>query len=257
MEEQWSNCFGGNYRNSFNTAVEVNDGGYALAGNSFEMEDENSDCQIVRINPEGELLWRSNFGSVDIERCNSIIETNDHCFLLAGEREPSNDNDNSDIYLVKSDNRGREVWSGVYGGDEDEACSSVIQLENGCFVMAGRTMSYGEGGRDMWMVKTGADPVSVSEKDNRYQPTEFNLLHAYPNPFNAQTIITFELPTARYLSLSVHDAIGQRVGALADGSMIAGLQSITWDANGLPSGLYFINLEYAGNTISRQLVLRK
>ena len=73
-------------------------------------------------------------------------------------------------------------------------------------------------------------------------PTEFTLGSAYPNPFNPSTIIPFELAEASEVSLTVYDGLGRYVATLADGYMSTGQHEVVFEAQGLPSGVYFYQL---------------
>lgn len=89
-------------------------------------------------------------------------------------------------------------------------------------------------------------------------PEAFRLLDNYPNPFNPQTTIPFELQTAGTVYLTVHDALGRRMATLADGRMYAaGTHTVVFDAADLPSGLYLYRLTAAGHTQTRTMLLVK
>ena len=77
-------------------------------------------------------------------------------------------------------------------------------------------------------------------------PTEYALEAAYPNPFNPTTEIRFALPEAADVRLTVYDALGREVARLVDGPVGAGYRHATFDASGLPSGMYLYRLEAKG-----------
>ena len=77
-------------------------------------------------------------------------------------------------------------------------------------------------------------------------PTEYALEAAYPNPFNPTTEIRFALPEAADVRLVVYDALGREVARLVDGPVGAGYRHATFDASGLPSGMYLYRLEAKG-----------
>jgi hypothetical protein len=73
-------------------------------------------------------------------------------------------------------------------------------------------------------------------------PQRFAPVSAYPNPFNARTTISYSLRHAGELTIDIYNIIGQRVARLEAGEKQAGLHKAVWDAEGMPSGIYFAML---------------
>ncbi|HEX7343567.1 MAG TPA: T9SS type A sorting domain-containing protein, partial [bacterium] len=65
---------------------------------------------------------------------------------------------------------------------------------------------------------------------------------ASPNPFNPTTTLSFELPQAGSVKLSVYNVTGREVATLVNGWRDAGNHEVTFDATGLASGLYVYQL---------------
>jgi hypothetical protein len=86
-------------------------------------------------------------------------------------------------------------------------------------------------------VVVDSDPV-----DNGSLPTVFALDQNYPNPFNPSTDISFALPTAGRVSLTVYNVLGQEVENLVNEHMEAGNHTVTWEASNYSSGVYFYRL---------------
>ncbi len=86
-------------------------------------------------------------------------------------------------------------------------------------------------------------------------PTAFRLDPAAPNPFNPTTAIGYALPTAGAVRLEVFDDLGRLVRTLVDGPQSAGAHTATFDAAGLPSGLYLYRLTATGSVQSRTMLL--
>jgi hypothetical protein len=60
--------------------------------------------------------------------------------------------------LLKTDESGNVVWEKIYGKEDHwDMGYSVIEIDDGCFVIAGDTYSYGPGYDAMWLIKTDAD----------------------------------------------------------------------------------------------------
>ncbi len=87
------------------------------------------------------------------------------------------------------------------------------------------------------------------------QPTTFALGEAYPNPFNATTVIPFALPQTAHVSLKVYDVLGREAAVLVDGVREAGGQHVMWHAEGMASGVYFVRLEANGLSQTRKIML--
>jgi len=121
--------------------------------------------------------------------------------------------------------------------------SSYFQVE----VVAGP--SGGSGG---WVL-TG----SFLEGDLADLPSEFALLSNYPNPFNASTLISYELPTDTHVKLEIYNLFGQKVATVVDGQQEAGYESVTWDASEVSSGVYFYKLTAGDFSETKRMMLVK
>ena len=88
---------------------------------------------------------------------------------------------------------------------------------------------------------------------------EIRLHQNYPNPFNPSTTISFELTAPDFIRLSVYSMLGQPVAVLTEGQHSAGWHSIAFDADQLPSGIYFYRLEQLSGVASftRRMTLIK
>jgi hypothetical protein len=88
-------------------------------------------------------------------------------------------------------------------------------------------------------------------------PARFALEQNYPNPFNPTTTIGYEVKTTGLVSVKVFDLLGRNVGTLVRGIQPAGQYSVSWNAENLPSGMYFCRMKAAGFAQTRKLMLLK
>ena len=88
-------------------------------------------------------------------------------------------------------------------------------------------------------------------------PNKFELSQNYPNPFNPTTSISFTLPQAGNVKLSVYNLLGQEVQTLINGFMETGLHSVNFEAINLNSGIYLYKLEANGISSVRKMTLLK
>jgi len=88
----------------------------------------------------------------------------------------------------------------------------------------------------------------------------YRLHPAYPNPFNAQTAIIYELPSPSHVRLSVYDVLGRRLKVLLDEEQRAGVYEVQWDGRDemgqpLASGVYVCRMEAGRFRSSRKLLM--
>ncbi|MCA9731049.1 T9SS type A sorting domain-containing protein [candidate division KSB1 bacterium] len=93
-------------------------------------------------------------------------------------------------------------------------------------------------------------------------PTEFALMNNYPNPFNPETTIEYQLPEQGHVLLRVYSMLGTEVRTLVQGSKAAGSYSVVWDGrdnNGsvVPSGMYMYRIESGSFNAVKKMVMMK
>ena len=86
---------------------------------------------------------------------------------------------------------------------------------------------------------------------------EFSLSEAYPNPFNPSTSFNITIPSSGYLSIKVFNISGQLVDVITNGIYSPSTYNFTWNANNMATGMYVINAEFEGNSISHNVSLIK
>jgi rhamnogalacturonan endolyase len=88
-------------------------------------------------------------------------------------------------------------------------------------------------------------------------PLRYQLYQNYPNPFNPTTNITYTVKQRERVKLAVYNVLGKEVATLLDKTQNPGEYTITFNANGLTSGIYYYRLQTKTQTITRKMVLLK
>lgn len=88
-------------------------------------------------------------------------------------------------------------------------------------------------------------------------PETFAVCNVSPNPFNPSTVLSFQLPVAGKVNLSVYDLMGCEVATLVNGFRDAGTHRVTFDASSLASGMYLYRLTAGSFSASGKMVLVK
>ena len=88
-------------------------------------------------------------------------------------------------------------------------------------------------------------------------PSVYTLNQNYPNPFNPNTMISYALPNASNIKISVYNAIGETVQILENAFKAAGTYSVSFNASNMPSGIYFYRIEAGKFTLVRKMMLVK
>jgi hypothetical protein len=85
-------------------------------------------------------------------------------------------------------------------------------------------------------------PTVTSSDYESYIPTEFKLFQNYPNPFNPSTVIKYNLPEESSLKIAIYNSLGEEMGILVDDTLQAGIYEEVWNADGFPSGVYYVKI---------------
>jgi DNA replication initiation complex subunit (GINS family) len=153
---QWTKTIGGKKEDVGLSLIQTSDGGYAIAGatNSFGVGE--LDVYVVKLDAHGNLQWTKTIGGENREAGNSLIQTSDGGYVIAGSTT-SFGAGGDDVYVVKLDAHGNLQWTKTIGGKGWDAGFSLIQTSDGGYAIAGETYSFGAGERDVYVVKLDAN----------------------------------------------------------------------------------------------------
>jgi hypothetical protein len=99
--------------------------------------------------------------------------------------------------------------------------------------------------------------VTEVENNTNLSPNRYLLSQNYPNPFNPTTTINFSIPKSGFVTIKVYDVLGREVKTLVSQELSAGNYKQQWNANRMPSGIYFYRLQSGSFTETKKLILLK
>ncbi len=251
----WSHHYGGTTYDQPQSLDLTEDGGFVLAGTRSAL-DAAGDFWVVRTDANGDTLWTGAYGGTNRDGCSIVRRTPDNGFLLAGYTY-SFGAVGDDFLIVKIDSVGALEWSRHYGRSQWDECYGACVTSSGDFALAGWTYTAGTG-YDLWLMKIDPTlPQSSARPPEAVVSNETVLYPSYPNPFNSSSTLSYDLPEAAHVSLTLFDLEGRQVRSLADSFQPAGRHTIPLDATGLASGLYFCRLSAGTYSTSQKVMVVK
>ena len=150
----------------FNIKLQTNDEGYALAGYTNSFGAGGKDFWLVKTDSVGNQLWNKTYGGPGDEVAYSVIQTNDEGYALAGYTN-SFGAGGKDFWLVKTDSVGNQLWNKTYGGPGDEVAYSVIQTNNGDYILSGSGLTVN--------VPVDGPPYTNHDYDGLWHTSDFTI----------------------------------------------------------------------------------
>jgi hypothetical protein len=157
------------------------DGQYLVSGSTIQLENSNStknqqnngyDFHLLKLNQNGEKIWEKYLSGNNHDYLSSTISTQDGGFFLAGTTYSTSGLDKkddskggSDIWVLRLNEFGDELWQKTLGTSSDEEARAVIQTTDLGFFVAGNILrsSKGYGSKDVWITKLDKEGKVVSQ----------------------------------------------------------------------------------------------
>ncbi|NHM06844.1 T9SS type A sorting domain-containing protein [Flavobacterium sp. CYK-4] len=196
----WQKTLGGSQLEFINKILPTNDNNLIIVGHTNSSDGDVSinhgsiDGWIVKLSPDGNLIWEKTFGSSGDDYLYDIKTTSDGGYIASGQSDSvegdfAGQHGLFDAWTVKLTGDGILQWQKIYGGSLDESLSIAHETVDGNFIFAGETASEdgdlvsGLGEQDVWIVKTNNSGEilwqqryggTASESINAFVPTVDN-----------------------------------------------------------------------------------
>lgn len=160
--ELWSKTYGGSNQEGGNQIIPTDDGNYLLFGFTQSFGAGDRDFYLLKINPQGDVIWTKTYGSTNYEESQGIVKVASGGYLLFGHSAAFDLN--HDMYTVKINEDGDNIWGETYGGNAHDGGEGALQDHDGNFLLLGRSNSFGNG-EQAYLVKTNSSGEIISENN--------------------------------------------------------------------------------------------
>ena len=143
---------------------QTSDDGYIISVTSTNFDIDMSDFWLIKVDSSGNKQWSRIFGGKSSDKAYCAQQTSDDGFIITGKTYVYDVF--YDIWLIKTDIAGNELWNKTFGGIDIDSAHSVWQTNDGGYIIAGTTSSFGDDGRNVWLVKT--DPNGNEQWNKTY-----------------------------------------------------------------------------------------
>ena len=182
-ELEWESSFGGSENDEASGVVQTPDGGYLVAGGAVSSDGDvignngtnTEDVWVLKLSAVGAMEWSRTYGGSQNERAESIENTNDGNYILAGYSESSNgdvgvNKGDFDYWVLKIDGNGNLLWENSFGGSLSDWGFDAKPTSDGGYLVAGSSFSNNGdvssniGFYDYWIIKLNANGLALWEK---------------------------------------------------------------------------------------------
>lgn len=214
----WSTTHGGDSLDVAYDVFPTLDGGFSIVGvtRSFAAYEEG---YHLKTDGAGTFEWNRNWGQINDQASYDHLQLSNGEFITVGYTKTSGGGQ-KDMFLLKSSEQGDFLFGRTFGGAQDEVAFSLDRTDDG-FLCAGWTTSYGAGGRDMFLIRTGENGTTATEVvSSSFDPVSvvestISPIRCYPNPSTGEFTIEGGVQ-GNWRMFDVH-------GALIDAGKVNGL----------------------------------
>lgn len=144
---EWQKLYGGSDWDQFKSIQQTSDGGYIVAGESQSTDitglknHGSTDYYVVKLNTGGNIEWQQMYGGNSWDATESIQQTNDGGYIIAGKSESTNitgvtNYGADDCYIIKINSSGVTEWQKMFGSNESDGPVSIMQMDDGGYLIA-------------------------------------------------------------------------------------------------------------------------
>lgn len=165
----WKRTYGGMHQDIAEHIEQTKDGGYIVGGSTWDSNFGREDSYLLKLDEEGEIIWTKSYGGAFKDEAFSVKQTADDGFILSGFTNSDTIGSFGQMYVVKTDMNGNELWHNYIGGPGKDYAFDVIETFDGSFVITGvyagfhrySTFEFTETHSDILVAKLNANGIEL------------------------------------------------------------------------------------------------
>ena len=173
---EWEKTFGGTDIYQANSVQQTTEGGYILGGHIDSRGAGIDDAWLIKTDSNGDQQWNKTFGGAYDDRIDSIRQTLDGGYILAGWTNLKGSVQEY-AWLIKTDSNGFQQWEMTFGMSNERG-HSVQQTSDGGYILAGETWANGLVYSDAWLIKVSSESVNSGPVHNINKGTNYTTIQA-------------------------------------------------------------------------------
>ena len=192
----WQKTYGGINDDWAYSIQQTLDGGFIVAGVTNSFGAGYDDFWVFKLDSDGNISWQKTYGGINDDWAYSIQQTLDGGYIIAGVTTLSSVG--GDIWVLKLDSNGNISWQKTYGGGSFDEANSIQQTSDGGYIVAGRTLSFGAGIDDCWVLKL--DSIGDISWQKTYGKNLGDWAYSVQETFDAGYIVSGLMDLAKHSS---------------------------------------------------------
>lgn len=264
-QDYWVHQYGGPEDDQAWSAIATSDSACLIVGDTYSFGSGSSDFWIIKTDLNGDTLWTRTFGGVDYDDSWSVIELDDHNYIISGQTFSQAGMGNN-AKIVCLDLNGNLNWTREYGGPGNQFATSAIQADSTTIVFAGYEDEANSGTGDVWLLATnlsgdslwtrtyslpGATRINAAAKDSEGQILLVGSTQATsdgePDVFLLSILANGDSLWSRRYGFNSEDEAWACYGS-SDGGFVVGGRTVAGDENG-KNEAYFLKVTQDGDTL--------
>ncbi len=246
--KQWDKTYGGEKDELFSTRTcfQTSDGGFLMAGWTSSYGAGNDDIWLVKTDGNGNMIWNETYGGKGRDRIWGASPADNGYILACTKNYGKTGGSRGDVWVIRTDGDGNVVWSQIFGGRKEDRGYHICSTNDGGYIVAGRTESFGAGNSDGWLIKIAPDKellrpsIQLTKPKNGYIYL-FDVI-GIPFPFFSQAIVLGDITFQVEASCGSEGYVISKVEYFIDGKLVgeATESPFSYKWTGAEPGTYYL-----------------